>query len=217
VGGDQYVFEAGQYQAKDTVVKIEDTFPMAHTFDPVAWCERKLSFEPAILDNLQKNGIPFGLWDTYRERFNIKPVIEFEDQENCILDYISMQFINGEEDVLVEETLKNYTWQPRPRFSFIEFGWSCKRDLFITEIIFNEEEIFKAYRFIYQNNPMQEAILRIHVNKGNHFTSVFLENTDPQNHREVEFYKAEIKRYPLDEDDRVHFTAFKHENNDDKK
>ena len=206
--------EVGRYQASETKVSMHDFVPTTN-LDQDAFVKVVLNDDPAFNDNLKKNGIPFGLWDTYREKFNWRPYIDFEDKENAIIDEMMLYYFNGEIDVLSEKKLAINSFESRPRIQKITCWWSNKRTLNKAVIILDEEEIFKAYRFIYQDAPSQEGQLRIHVNKDDSYIWIFLENTDLKNHRDIQLKKASIKIYPVDELDRRYFTVFKGEFKDE--
>jgi hypothetical protein len=202
--------EIGRYQASENKVSMQAMVPTADVTQD-EWVKKVMSHEPEINDYIRKNGIPYGLWDTYREKFSFKPVIDFDSKTDAVMDDIYMEFFNGEADVLNEERLIANRFEKRARIKKLEFQWSNKRELSEAEIKLDEEEIFKAYRFIYQDNPDQEGQFRIKINKDDSHIWIFLENTDPKNHREVQLQKAHIKIYPVDEVYRKYFTKFKDE------
>ena len=167
--------------------------------------------ETVINDFIRKNGITYGLWDTYREKFSFRILVDFDNKADAVMDDLNMEFFNGEVDVLHEERLITNSFEKRARIKKIEFQWSNKRELSEAEINLDEEEIFKAYRFIYQDNPDQEGQFRIKINKDGSHIWIFLENTDPKNHREVQLHNAQIDIYPVKEVYRKYFTRFKDE------
>ncbi len=211
------VIEIGRYQAKDTVVSMHDFAPTAITDDQSEWCKIMLEGENEINDSIKKNGVPYGLWDTYREKFNWRPIVDFEDKENGIADEILVTYFNGEVDEISEGKLTTNPFGYKARIIEIDLSWSNKRKIKEAEIKLDKEEIFKAYKFIYQDNPDQKGQFRILINKDDSYIRIYLENTDPENHREIQLYKADIKIYPSNELNRGYFTVFKDEFKEEKK
>jgi hypothetical protein len=210
MGGGKVV-EIGRYQAKDTVVNIVDFKPYAQIDDLDTYVKTVLENETEINDSIKKNGIPYGRWDSYREKFIWRPVMDFEDKENCILDEMMIYYMNGEVDEISEERLAANNFNYKPRLKKFTCWWSNKRSISKVKILLDEEEVFKAYRFIYQDNPDQQGQFRIQINKTESSVSLFLENTDQDNHREIQLHNADVKIYPVDELDRSYYTVFKDE------
>ncbi len=203
--------DVGRYQAKDTVVSMRDFIPTAQIDDQTEWVNIAMGHNPEVADSIKKFGIPYGLWDSYRERFNWRPVIDFEDKESTIIDEIMVYYLNNEIDQISNDRLITNAFGHKARVKKITCWWSNKRTISKLKIHLEEEEIFKAYRFIYQNNPEQEGQLRIQISKNEDYVRIFLENTDANNHREIQLHKVDIKIYPVDEIDRSYFTVFKDE------
>jgi hypothetical protein len=203
--------EIGRYQASERKVPIKAFVPDADVKTVDEWVNIVMQEAPEIKDYVKKHGFQYGLWDTYREKFNFRPVVDFDDKENQVMDEIYMEFFNGEHDAISVERLTTNPFEKHARIQKLEFQWSNRRKLWEAEINLDEEEIFKAYRFIYQDNPDQEGQFRIKINKDDSHIWIFLENTDPKNHREVQLQRARIKIYPMRESHREDFTRFKGE------
>ena len=87
-GSHRYVRLDYTLQAEEVSVELSDYVDTRHkTMDD--FCTGRLSDYPKAIENLSKNGIPKGLWDTYAERFPYDIQIEFGDICN-ILAYISI-------------------------------------------------------------------------------------------------------------------------------
>ena len=203
--------EIGRYQASETKVPIKAFVPEAEVKTVDEWVNIVMEKETEIKDYVKKRGFNYGLWDTYREKFNFRPLVDFDVKENQVMDDIYMEFFNGEHDAISEERLTTNRFEKRARLKKLECQWSNQRKLWEAEINLDEEEIYKAYRFIYQDNPDQEGQFRIKINKDDSHIWIFLENTDPKKHREVQLQKARIKIYPVRESHRKYFTKFKDE------
>jgi hypothetical protein len=158
---------------------------------------RRETFCGKIEDNYNAKGLQLGLWDSYNERFNWRPVMVYEDSTaGWETDEIYMSFYNGEDEALTLEPLKENAAKSRPRIRRVVGYHTDWTNFRFVDITFDEEELFAAYTDIFGDNPDKEVILEIRLNEANDFFRVFLVSLDPEDHRKsVEFRRARIKRY----------------------
>lgn len=158
--------------------------------------------------NLEQNGIPFGIWDTYRERYRLRPVMVYEDP-NCITDEIYMEFFNGEKKSLSLENLEKNEFQNQARIKYIEAYWSFGQEIRKVKIKFDEKEIFKIYEEIYGENPDAPVEVQLCLNKDNNYFKVYFACTEGDNPRRIQVKHANINWYLEREDNREYFEVFK--------
>jgi len=135
-------------------------------------------------DYVKKHGITYGLWDTYRERFNLQPVVKYNQLNKSQTTGIIMHFYNGEEEFLLSEGMRDekIDFAKRARIKFLEVqwedDWAGKKHNYYMQVDMNEEEIFKAYKQAYGTNPNQEGELVIEISPGNDVYKIFLQTKD---------------------------------------
>jgi len=179
--GARFRVEVAHFQAKETTVNMKD---FMHRDDlnvtKDEYVKSMMEDEKDVTDNLAKNGIPYGLWDKYRQRFNMRPIIQYDQHHVVRTDKIDIGFFNGENDVMILDrlTAKN-EFTKRARIKEIGINWidslGFKKQPYYLGIKFNEAEMFKAYKEIYDDDPNQEGELVIEVNRGNDQYRVFLQ------------------------------------------
>ena len=209
--------EIGYFKAKETKrlsweLFFHDSFHYKN-FRDSAWTVYRQDMLKSLdaHENMERHGIPFGLWDRYRVRFNIRPVMIYEDT-NCITDEIYMEFFNGETEALSLERLEENPFEKRARIKYIEVYWSFGQT--IREGIFelDEEEIFEAYEKIYEGNPDCPVELQICLDRDNHYFYLFLVRTEQGKFKRVQLQHAKINWYPEDEANRYQFEVFEKNN-----
>lgn len=92
--------------------------------------------------SIEKKGIPYGLWDSYRKKYNWRFTTEFYREGKDKDIYRSITYFNGEEKMLFEEDLE--------KNSFMQQALPIKTQLLFqeynAEIYFDEKEIFEAFK-----------------------------------------------------------------------
>ena len=137
---------------------------------------------PEIQKENERKPIPFGLWDIYREKYNWQLEIELPD--NAKVKDIGYFLYNKEHGELFgvelseryKEIPKEFLWnthQMRAIPSEINTTWVLENRHYF-EIQFNEQEIFQAFKKIYEDNPNTEAKLTIHINEPKTYANVKL-------------------------------------------
>ena len=142
--------EIGRYQAKEVYVDKLNFQPVKYT-DQSQQEFLDTKYEILVSDTvrkkIEKEGIPFGLWDSYREKYNwlFKSSFLKEDKDT----YQNIYFFNGEHRVIYEDELikKSYERQALPLKANIYFN------VYWAETVFNEKEIFDAFKTLSTKHP----------------------------------------------------------------
>ena len=136
--------------------------------------------------------IPYGLWDSYRTRYNWRPVVEV--QQEGVNDLIYMKMYNGEKEDLFDEKLIENKIEERAVIKHAYFSWIDKEKLgYVCEMNFDEQEIIAAYKEMYKENTA-EAELVFTVNHSNNFAMAMLK----RGKNEVRLIKTKVKVYKTD-------------------
>jgi len=195
--------EVARYQAQPSKITVEQFIAVKGyssdmTHDLGAIVESIMKDEPEATANLKAKGLQLGLWDTYRERFNLKPVVSFEQSHNAKVTELFMHFYNGEQEDLVAEALQKPDYAERARLKNLRVKWTDewagKKTKYLLEVKLNETEVFKAYKDVYGDNAKQPAELFIQLNPGNNKYHLFLQHDK----KKIELVKGEGSIY-LDE------------------
>ena len=101
ISGAGKVVEIGRYQAEKTVIpqsEINELDPAEHLIFEEAEVKRVMQLESIIPKEVQEanknKSIPFGLWDTYRIKYNWTPVFQIQN-EGTMGDFF-FSYFNGE-------------------------------------------------------------------------------------------------------------------------
>ena len=142
--------EIGRYQAEEVYVDKLNFQPVKYT-DQSQQEFLDTKYEILVSDTvrkkIEKEGIPFGLWDSYREKYNWRYSFSFlkKDKEK----FVSITFFNGEFIILYADELdkKLFRTMALPIQSNFTFeNYNC-------EVEFNEKEIFDAFKTLSAKYP----------------------------------------------------------------
>ena len=116
--------------------------------------------------------IPYGLWDSYRTRYNWKPVVE--TLNGGIVNDVAFDMYNGEKEALFDQELIVNNFKKRAVPNGFGIGWKdTKGQGYAGNINFDEKEVITAFKAMYKESPEQEAELVLIVNyTNNHITSL---------------------------------------------
>ena len=162
-GNDQQV-EIGRYQAKETQVLMENYVPGNSTISQKEYFDMSASV-PEAYENLKNKGIQFGIWDTYRKKYNWRTKIEIP---NHTFKRMNIEMYNGEEETLFNESIKINSFKARaiPRLLSFAFEDVNGRQTIFQVRYFDEEEIFSLFQKMDENQPI-EIILRMNDDLSN--------------------------------------------------
>ncbi len=171
--------EIGRYQAKETQVAMKDFVPNNPKISQEEYMDLSKELPEAIENIKQKGGIEFGLWDTYRKKYNWRTNI---DIPNYTFEKIAIEMFNGERETLFDEPLLKNEFKERaiPDYlSFIITNPKGKHYVFEFKNI-DETEIFNLFKQVDATKPI-EIVLKM--------------NEDLSNRRLV--FKQEDKEFPI--------------------
>ncbi len=139
--------------------------------------------------------IPYGIWDTYRKRYNWKPSYSIPKGGEAINSYFFM--LNGEQEEFIDETFKNITFSPRAVPRMVNLGWrDSTGQRYGGSVTFNEQEILKAYQELYRNDSAINAELEFKVNIPNTYLTIVLKGNGqeiPLSENQINVYKSSKK------------------------
>lgn len=135
-------------------------------------------YSEASLDKEQKagikaNGIPFELWERYRERFNYDFKFEFEDK-NSKIDSLSLayNFINGEFYYASDGAKTGLL--SRPKEIYLE--WNVGDTKYKGQFFLREEEVLEGFLKMYSSTKRsQKGTLIVKTSKYNNKFDIYLE------------------------------------------
>lgn len=178
VNGGASNVDIGRFQAAETKVRMEDFAPSAFTNNQTTYVNAMMKEDTEVVDNLAKNGVPFGLWDRYRERFSQRPVFKFDQTHKVETNNVSVSYFNGEIEPLYFGKCAENEFKLRARVKEMRVGWTDssagKTQNYVLEIRFDEAEMFEMYKEVYGVIPNQHCEMITEVNKGNDHYKVYL-------------------------------------------
>jgi len=126
---------------------------------------------------VQGKPISYGLWDTYRNRYNWKPVFELQNEGRLReTRTVYIAYINGEENNVLSENFPLKEFEKKAIPSELGFGWKDQEGQSYSGFgRLNRESVFAAFKEVYGEHPDQiTADLDIRVNIPNTFFTVKL-------------------------------------------
>lgn len=120
------------------------------------------SMDSDVIANLQTNGIPMKLWNTYRERFNYDILLELEDPKarlgttRTIYNYANGEFVY------------EYDGNPidmKARLSELLFEWNVGETRYEGWLYFDEHEVIEIFRKAFGENHNQRGEFTVRVSK----------------------------------------------------
>lgn len=207
--------EVGRFQATvDTTVTVETFAPYSNknddgTYPTLAEFARKwVGYDQDNVEYVAKHGLRNHIWDTFRERFKLRPVVEYIGDEKGITDHFSMQFYNGERYDIALDSANQETYYDFARISEMIIYYSKDQKLFEKEIVFNETEILAAYKKIYGDDHNQKVDLVILVTPDDRIIRVSLRKKTEQGEEEVFLKDMKLINWEIDDRSRRHFRVF---------
>lgn len=190
VFGSSKQVEVGRYQGKKIVIHQQE---IDHLDYP-----KKLFFQQSYRDDTmndkdivptavreanKKKPIPYGIWDTYREKYLWRPNFKqnkFKDSSFTMI-YARMEMFNGEVETLFDEHLltPEYTMRAIPKI--IKMIWRDKNgQAYGGDVIFDDKTCFDAFKEIYKEGKDTQVEIVLEVNIPNTFITVVLKSKDKE-------------------------------------
>lgn len=207
VWGNMSCIEVARFQAVEKKgYTLKDISPNSVRKSLKEYCDVIISDSPDIVSYITEHKLNDHIWDTYRECFKLRPVVEYLADGKGITDHINIRYLNGEFECLNYEYLQtnSYPYIDRARMEYMEIFHSNGNDMYMTELHFDEKEIFDTYSKIYGNNPQQDVEFVIRIEPSNHIFQLLLRNKS----EEVFLRKTKIDAYKLTDKSRRNFRVF---------
>jgi Protein of unknown function (DUF2931) len=197
--------EIGRYQGKKTTIPqkeidgLDDTDQLLFSQEYYAEILENTQIIPLEVQIANKNKpIPFGLWDTYREKYTWKPTVT-SLQEIFIVNEIYLEMFNGEKEELFDQSLVKNQISKRAIPRGIAFGWKDKNGQnYGGNLDFDETEIFNAFREICKNNKNTEIEIELRVNIPNTVVTTWIKGNGKEiginKKTKTRVFKSKIKR-----------------------
>lgn len=148
------------------------------------------------IENLKVNGIPFGVWDRYRERFNYDIKFEFEDERSRI-DSLSVvyKFINGEFYYTRDGAKTGALSRPKKLY----LKWNVGDINYTGEFFLDEQEILENFSKIFGGNARQtKGTFIVRVSKYNNKFDIYLQTKD----NKIYFRKTKIDVFRITQENK---------------
>lgn len=208
-GSHRYVRLDYTLQAEEVSVELSDYVKTRHkTMDD--FCTGRLSDYPEAIENLSKNGIPKGLWDTYAERFPYDIQIEFENEQTVFDPNYGYYCSNGE----MLGSLDDVKYYPMARLKYLIMAWNVADTVYTGHLFFNENEVIRNYPAAFgdESNPDIRGKFLIKVGEDNNRFDISLRVGE----RECKFEETQIHVFKVtpenkDEDDHLFYWNYRGE------
>ncbi|WP_452219807.1 DUF2931 family protein [Lacinutrix salivirga] len=173
--GDKTV-EIGRFKAKEIKISKEEYIPNAIlTVEEFVKRKKERRINEDIKGAIDPDNIPFGKWDSYRTKYNWNPA--FEHKNKGILTKIYINYFNGENlyTLANDKSLKNYSLKAIPKD--ITMYWEDQNnDLFGGKILFEDNELQKAFNTLSESPEQTELQLLFQIDKYNGNMEIVLKN-----------------------------------------
>ncbi len=176
--------EVGRYQAEKFELPQEEINSLSWEFGRLfdkEYREKTMKNDAIIPLKIQEANegkpIPYGLWDSYRKRYDWEPKVSLLSGAELINQ--GMSLFNGEEegDVHTKFIPNPYGKRAIPKAFYIGFrdtkgkGLKCK-------IYFNEEAIFEAFKTMEEKYPGEPFDVKVEIGYGDTIATARLEHGD---------------------------------------
>lgn len=180
------VVEIGRYQAAETDMQWKHFNPNGEQNRDV-YIKNVVSRRPIVIKNLESNGIQYELYDSYRVKYNWRPIFIFPKGGSIEMNGMTMyngEFIHQQGKLISEN---KFDMRALPEKMYLTWH-DEKGNLFGADVDFDEEEVFKAFKAVFNEDRNQECELRFTLNEARDDFYVSLRN----NTQEYELQKVDI-------------------------
>ena len=149
--------EVARYQAKETFVDVNTFYDNPDGDNQQEFYDwwYKNSVPKYLQERIAQSGIPYGIWDTYREKYYWHFTRSFYKEDT--LTNLSVSYINGEEDYFNEEELSKNIFSESALPKYIRFYFK----IYNGEATFDEDEIVVAFKKMKMNHPDKNIEIEI--------------------------------------------------------
>ena len=157
LSGNHHRTEIGRYQAKEVFVDVNDFYDNPHARTQKGFFDElyKIMIPEETKAKIDKEGVPYGLWDKYREKYKYRFVLQSYHEEDYIKQVFRINY-NGESEYLkAKEDVEKYKEDSVPYdviFFFTKYN---------VELKFDDTELLNAFETLkkeYPNEPIDFVI-----------------------------------------------------------
>jgi hypothetical protein len=182
-GNGERLIEIGRFQATEATVTPEQYYRVNQNADGLnqqQLYDRLYGYiDESSRKRIEAEGIPLGLWDTYRRKYKWK--IRGSYSEDGRATHVPLRMFNGEGEYLQLDELKNDIARDRaiPR-GIHGLTWIAGDTTWQADISFDEKSIFDAFRMIFDVHKAQSAELVLMIDPAGRKFVVGLESGEHQ-------------------------------------
>ncbi|MDR6544876.1 hypothetical protein J2810_000918 [Chryseobacterium rhizosphaerae] len=158
LSGNHHKREVCRLQAKETFVDVNKFYDNPHGRIQQGFYDElyKIAVPDSTKQKIKEKGIPFGIWDQYREKYKYRFVLQPYDEKDKITGLYRINY-NGESEFLMDtQSAETYKQDGIPydvNFFFTQYN---------AEIIFNDEEmlsVFDELKKLYPDQPIDIVLI----------------------------------------------------------
>ncbi|MFK7048312.1 DUF2931 family protein [Flavobacterium davisii] len=159
LSGNHHRTEICRLQAKETVVDkndflgfVDKTESQQEFFDTLY----KVTVPDSIKTEIKQKGIPYGLWDQYREKYKYRFVLKSYDEKDYLTGYYIINY-NGESNFIAYNPQEVAQYEK----SSIPYNANLYFKKYFTEIVFNDREMLQVFGKLkakYPEKPLEVVI-----------------------------------------------------------
>ncbi|QDP84735.1 DUF2931 family protein [Chryseobacterium sp. SNU WT5] len=160
LSGNHNRVEICRLQAKEVFVDRNDFYDNANERTQEGFFDKmfEIQLPEAAQEEIREKGIPFGLWDNYRERFKYRFVLQPYDEKDVILTN-DIRYYNGEQRFYLRP---NELAKGEYELASIPYSIEPMFTKYHTDVLFDDQEmlsVFKELQSKHPNKPMDIIII----------------------------------------------------------
>ncbi|MDR2237059.1 MAG: DUF2931 family protein [Chryseobacterium sp.] len=142
LSGNHHRTEICRLQAKETTVDVNDFYDNPHKRTQQGFFDElyRISISDGMKTTIEKDGIPYGLWDQYREKYNYRFKLQPYDKKDNFIQIYRINY-NGESEYLIgakaAEVYKN---------DAVPYNAIFMMQKYSAEIEFNDTELMNTFK-----------------------------------------------------------------------
>ncbi|WP_312399270.1 DUF2931 family protein [Chryseobacterium sp.] len=142
--------EICRLQAKEVFVDANDFYDNPHERTQQGFFDElyRITVSDSMKTVIKEKGIPYGLWDKYREKFKYRFVLKPYDGKDKFT-FESHEYFNGEANILYPQDLDKNEYMT----AAIPYHVNLSFTVYNTEITFNDQEMLKVFGDFKKNDP----------------------------------------------------------------